>query len=160
MTMYAAQTSVPVEKSKAEIETILLRYGASEFVSGWGSNLAQIGFRMNGRAVRFVLPLPEQNDEEFQKTPSRGNQRSPQDAYKAWEQACRQRWRALTLCIKAKLEAVECGITTFEEEFLAHLVLPNGNTVGQWMHPQLEDLSASGKMPSRLMLEDQSRRTA
>lgn len=27
--------------------------------------------------------------------------------------------------IKAKLEAIECGPTTFEEEFLAHTVLPN-----------------------------------
>jgi hypothetical protein len=47
-------------------------------------------------------------------------------AYKAWKQAYHQRWRALALAIKA----VESGIATFEEEFLAHIALPNGSTVG------------------------------
>ena len=35
------------------------------------------------------------------------------------DQACRQRWRALLLVIKAKLEAVTAGISTVETEFLA-----------------------------------------
>ena len=42
---------------------------------------------------------------------------------------CRQRWRALNLAIKAKLEAVESGIVTFDQEFLAHIVGPSGQTV-------------------------------
>ena len=50
----------------------------------------------------------------------------------------RQRWRALALCIKAKLEAVECGITSFEEEFLAHVVMPNGQTFGKLALAQIE----------------------
>ncbi|WP_198651245.1 hypothetical protein [Salinicola sp. CPA57] len=68
----------------------------------------------------------------------------------AWEQACRQRWRALALVIKAKLEAVESGITMFEEEFLAHIVLPNGGTVGGWMLPQIKKSYDSGSMPPLL----------
>ena len=44
----------------------------------------------------------------------------------AWEQVCRQRWRALLLIIRAKLEAVASGITTLENEFLANIVLPDG----------------------------------
>ena len=39
-------------------------------------------------------------------------------AHGRWEQACRQRWRALALVIKAKLEAIDAEISTFEEEFL------------------------------------------
>jgi len=70
----------------------------------------------------------------------------------AWEQACRQRWRALNLAILAKLEAVEAGITTFEEEFLAHLVLPNGKTVGQWAVPAVGKALSDGKMPPLLSL--------
>ncbi|WP_205548055.1 hypothetical protein [Leucobacter sp. wl10] len=31
--------------------------------------------------------------------------------------------------IKAKLKAAESNITTFEQEFLAYLVLPNGQSV-------------------------------
>ena len=33
------------------------------------------------------------------------------------------------LVIKAKLEAVEAGVTTFEQEFLANMVLPDKTTV-------------------------------
>lgn len=57
----------------------------------------------------------------------------------AWEQACRQRWQALLLAIKAMLEAVAAGIAQFEDEFLAYLVDPTTNgTVGDLLRPQLE----------------------
>jgi hypothetical protein len=39
--------------------------------------------------------------------------------------------------VKAKLEAVESGITSFEDEFLAHVMLPNGGTVSDLLRPQL-----------------------
>ena len=64
--------------------------------------------------------------------------------------ACRQTWRALALVVKAKLEAVDAGITVFEEEFLAHIVLPDGRTVGQFTLPQVESAYLTGKMPKLL----------
>jgi hypothetical protein len=148
MPQYATNTSVPVEKSKAEIERLLQRYGASKFASGWDEHSASIAFEIHGLRVRFNLPLPDRQDPKFRRH-SRGV-RTPESAHKAWEQACRQRWRALALAIKAKLEAVECGITTFEQEFLAHIVLPNGTTVGNWMVPQLEEAYSNGSMPPLL----------
>ena len=33
---FAEGPSVPIERSKAEIESMLVRYGAEQFVSGWG----------------------------------------------------------------------------------------------------------------------------
>lgn len=68
----------------------------------------------------------------------------------AYEQAVRQRWRALALLIKSKLEAVESGITVFEEEFMAHVVLPDGKTVGQHLLPQIAHSYESGHMPPLL----------
>ena len=62
------------------------------------------------------------------------------------EEACRQRCRALLLIIRAKLEAVESGITTLEIEFLANILLPDGGTVGQWLSPASPESTAS---PSR-----------
>lgn len=62
----------------------------------------------------------------------------------------RQRWRALALAIKAKLEAVETGIATFEEEFLNYIVLPDGVTVGEFIRPQIETAYATGTMPKML----------
>jgi hypothetical protein len=66
------------------------------------------------------------------------------------EVARRQRWRALALAIKAKLEAVESGIATFEEEFMAYIVLPDGQTVGEFLSPQIEAAYSSGRMPPLL----------
>ena len=98
-----------------------------------------VAFTMQNRNIRFVLPLPDPTDKEFTHTPSRGTRRSETDAHKAWEQACRQRWRALALAIKAKLEAVETGITTFEQEFLAHIVMPDGHTVSDHVIPHIAE---------------------
>jgi len=151
MAKYASETMVSVERSKAEIESTLTRYGATQFMSGWDHNRAMIGFKIDDRNVRFVLPLPDKADDVFWFTPHRKNRRTEADAYREWEQACRQRWRALCLCIKAKLEAVDAGITTFEDEFMAHLVLPDGRSVSQWMHPQLEEMDRTGAMPQPIL---------
>ena len=147
---YAETTSVSVERSKAEIEKILQRYGANQFISGWDQHAAYIGFRMCERQVKFVLPLPAKNAEEFAYTPGRRRQRDSNQTLKAWEQGCRQRWRALSLVIKAKLEAVESGITEFDDEFLAHIVLPDGQTAGEFLKPQIEQAYLKGKMPKLL----------
>ena len=39
--------------------------------------------------------------------------------------------------IKAKLVAVKDSISTLEREFMADLVLPNGQTMHEWARPQL-----------------------
>jgi hypothetical protein len=148
MGQYAKDTSVSIAKSKAEIEDCLLKYGASKFMSGWDDENAMIAFEVRNKSVKFVLPMPDKNDREFTHTPSRGNRRTADAQHQAWEQAGRQRWRALYLVIKAKLEAVECGIVTFEQEFLAHIISANGQTVGSQIIPMLE---AKGSAP--LMLE-------
>jgi hypothetical protein len=41
------------------------------------------------------------------------------------EQAARQKWRALLLLVKAKLEAVDANIATFEEAFVGDIVMPD-----------------------------------
>ena len=66
-----------------------------------------------------------------------------------WEQACRERWRSLALCIKAKLETVRSGISSFEVEFMPHFVIgPRGQTVADRIIPQLEESVKSGKFPT------------
>ncbi len=149
---YAAQTTVSSEKTKMEIETIIKKYGAEQFISGWSNAAAVIGFSMKGKMVKFFLPMPDPKDKSFFRTPTgRVRHSGSADAAKqAFEQAVRQRWRALLLVIKAKLEAVEAGITTFEEEFLAHIVMSDGTTVAQWAIPQVNQMYENGKMPPLL----------
>lgn len=148
MSRYAAQTEVSVEKSKGEIERILSRYGATAFMYGWDGMRALVQFKAKDRYVRFLLPMPDRND--FRRTPGGRRSRSEADVDKAWEQAQRQTWRALKLVIQAKLEAVEAGITTFEDEFMAHIVLPNQQTVGDWLRPQIEEAYRTNELPSML----------
>lgn len=149
---YAENTRVPAEKSRAEIETILRRYGATEFGYMTSPDAALVGFRANNRVLKFHLPLPMRTEKRFCQYESRGSlyERTEAAAEKLWDQEVRQRWRALALVIKAKLEAVASGITTFEEEFLAHIVMPGtkGQTVGQWLAPRLEEAHKNGKPPA------------
>ena len=152
MARYASKTTVSSEKSKQEIERILTRYGADEFLYGTRAGGAVVAFKMMGRNVRFMLPLPDRNGPEF-KTYKRGQweyERTEEAASKLYEQAIRQKWRALALVIKAKLEAVESEITDFEDEFLAHIVLPGGQTMGQLAKPQIALAYESGEMPTLL----------
>jgi len=149
MSTYASNTSVSVEASKAEIERTLQRYGATSFMTGWDAERAVLGFVIADRQIRFVLQLPDRNAKVFTHH-SRGA-RTATAALAAWEQACRQRWRALALVIKAKLEAVESGITTIEDEFLAHTVLPGGSTVGDWARTEVARAYQLGTMPTSLL---------
>lgn len=52
--------------------------------------------------------------------------------------------------MKAKLEAVESGITSFEAEFLAHIVLPDGSTVAQNAIPAVAEAYATGRVRALL----------
>lgn len=149
---FAQETAVSVERTRADIETTLSRYGAEEFAYRTAEGVAQIAFRLKNRLVRFTLPLPKRDDPEFTRTEVRRHRRSDDAAMKAWEQGCRQRWRALLLAIKAKLEAVDVGIAEFEEEFLAYVVDPGtGRTYGDLVRPQIEERYLS-QTPGPLLL--------
>ena len=150
MSRYAPQTDVSAGRSREELERTLVRYGADGFGYGWDGLKAVITFRFEGIMVRFTIKMPDLKSDEFQLTDT-GKSRKSEAAVKSWEQAQRQRWRALNLVVKAKLEAVDSEITTFQEEFLAHILLPSGETVGDYTLPQLEQVRMGGrKMPKLL----------
>lgn len=71
-----------------------------------------------------------------------------------WEQACRQRWRALALAIKAKLEAIASGISEFEDEFGMWMVLPDGSTVRDHVKPAVAVAYDTGTVPALLALPE------
>lgn len=146
---YAEDTSVSVEKTRAELETVLRKHGADAFGYATDSGRASIQFRFKGKYVRFLLLLPNPEDKKFTRHARYDWQkRTPEAALKLWEQACRAAWRALFLAVKAKLVAVEAGISTFEEEFLARIILPDGSTVGDRALPAVEEAYRTGEMPT------------
>jgi hypothetical protein len=127
---FAATTNVSSARTKDEIERIVKKYGAKSFGSFDDGNKVVVLFETQDRRVRFTIPMPDRGAKEFGYEPHRGLPRSERAATQFWEQACRQRWRALLLAIKAKLESVEAGIESFDEAFLSHIVLPDGETFG------------------------------
>lgn len=142
---YARGTEVSVAKSQAEIQAIIMRYGATTFMFGQSLDGASIAFEAKGRRVQFFLPLPKRDEKRFW-IDGHQRRRTPEKAHQFWEQACREKWRSLALCIKAKLEAVDAGITTFEDEFMAHIVMPDGLTVSQHVLPRIADAYATQTM--------------
>ena len=150
---YAQGTEVPVERSRAEIERLITRYGASSFASGFTHAEAVIMFEAHGRRVKFVLPMPKIEDFKKGGRLRYGSyvNRTPAQQKTAFEAEQRRLWRALTLVIKAKLEAVESKVTTFESEFLAHIVDPStGRTIGELAVPALEAAYSGLPMPPLL----------
>ncbi len=149
---YAKGTEVSIDKSQSEIKKILAKYNATGFAYGEKPEAAVVMFEMAGKRIRFNLPMPDRNDNQFN---LKNKQSWRKDLPKAQgdarhEQAKKERWRALTLTIKAKLESVAIGITTLEEEFLAHIVLPNGMTMGEVAIPQIQQSYQDNKMPPLL----------
>ncbi|MBN1126939.1 MAG: hypothetical protein JXA82_18195 [Sedimentisphaerales bacterium] len=151
MSRYAKNTSVSVDRSEQEIRRELTRFGASRFATmhDIDNGNAAIGFEFHGRRIQMTVTMPNRDDEEFTLTDT-GRERNENAAFKAYETACRQRWRSLALVIKAKLVAVDDGVATFEDEFLPYTVLPNGQTISQIIQPRMERVLSTGKLPPLL----------
>lgn len=142
MSKYAEGTTVPVDRSRAEIEHIVRKYGADQMNSGWTTEKAVVMFRMKDRYIRVDMPLAIAGV-----TLDKRRYKMSQNQV---DQENRRRWRALVLYIKAKLESVDSGIVSFEQAFMAHIILPNKQTVGEYMQPQIENAYQSGDMPKAL----------
>lgn len=115
---YAEDTKVPVSQSKGDIEKLVNKYSApvrADFGIMQRGNAVQIAFVLCERNIMFRMMLPDNAQEE------------------------RSIWRALLLTIKGKLESAERGIETFEDAFLANIIMPDGRTVSDTVRPAIEN---------------------
>jgi len=129
---YAARTQVAPQKTRAEIEAYLSRQGASRIGILTDHKFACVFFDMKERRLRFQLIIKERRSATLT------------------DQHMRASWRALLLCIKAKMTSVESGIETFDEAFLAHVVVPDSDkTIYEHMRETLPQI-VRGEAPLRL----------
>lgn len=119
---YAKGTKVPVGRSRDEIEGVLTKIGADAIGFMRDAGNAQIAFRLNGRHYVLKLPITDKPQEE------------------------RERWRQLLLLVKAKMVAIAVGVTTPEQEFLAHAMLPTGRTLGEHLREHPDELATTGRL--------------
>lgn len=155
MSKYAEKTTVAPEKSRGEIEKVLIRYGADKFTYGYEESRIFVAFQMQKRVVKIVLPMPIRESSDYAvgwALPFR----TDAAATKQFDQDIRQRWRALFIVVKAKLESVDSEIETFEEAFMPHIVIPSGEqagrTIGEAMLPDLIRAIEGGEPPKLLSM--------
>jgi hypothetical protein len=143
---YAKGTKVPVAKSKADIEALLMKHGATQYNAGWDSKLglSRVVFQLHDRMFRFDVRLP--STAEFRITKGR-SKRNDADARAAADKEHMRLWRARLLIIKAKLELISEGESTVESEFLSDMMLADGSTVRETILPKIDASYESGRMP-------------
>ena len=100
--VYAKNTTVPVGRSRDEIERTLQRFGATQYA--WmrddERNLVTVAFRREGIAYRLTVTMPILAD--FRLTPKR-QVRSESGMESEHAKETRRRFRALGLYLKAIL---------------------------------------------------------
>ena len=130
MPRYAAATTVPVSRSRDELQTLVERVGASDFGYRSGESGTAIMFRRERISYLVRIPNPPDGD----------------------RQAERSIWRAFVLLLKAKVIAIEEEITTFEETFLAYTLVGQGVTLAEQYIPGLKEAALEGRAPDALPL--------
>lgn len=142
---YAENTTVPVNRSRDEIERTLGRFGADgqAFMRDDVKRIVAIAFHRQNRNYRFTLPLPDPKKFWYGKPRSKYASpplRTETQLAAALEQETRRLFRSLANFIKATLAAVEDGIITADEALLPYLILPSGSTVYETSVMQLADM--------------------
>lgn len=140
---YAAGTTVTVERSQQEIAATLTRYDVDTYTFGARPGRAVVEFVLADMPIRLAIPLPAKPAQQKGRNPATGR---TVDLHKAWEQEVREAWRALLLFLKANLEAVERGVITAEQAFMAFLLTPDGRTVGDAVLPAYRQALTSGRL--------------
>ena len=79
---YAAQTRVPISKTKIDIKELLTKHGATGFGYVTEGDRAMVAFNMSGRRVQLMLGMPPIDD--FARTP-RNARRTAAAQQSAWE---------------------------------------------------------------------------
>jgi len=118
MSKYAKNTTVPITRTKIQIQDLLISWGIEEFFFGTSPRGDGIGFKYEGKVYKHNVSMPP-------------NKNILSD--RQYEQKVRQRWRILYMSLKMKLEEIDDGGISFEDQFLAMMCLPDGSTVGEFM---------------------------
>jgi hypothetical protein len=165
--IFAAKTEVSVEKTKTELERLLVKHGAAQYGTAHddANGFAVVYFALEGRHIRLQVPIPKLDawpDPKLDARQQPRGKKAPQrwsrwgEATRAgwvrqqWGQVCRTRWRCMLLIVKAKLELIGMQLSTVDREFLADITLPDGRSVYEWLKPGIEKAYLGGTMPRML----------
>lgn len=159
---YAEGTTVSVDTTHGEIKRLLKRYGCENFGLIEKPEVTAIQFILDGLPYRFVVEKPDLEgiqkayyDDKWENTSlsqtAIRNRMERMDWSKEVDAEERRRWRARLLWLKATLEFADSeGKEVLRAALMSQLVLPSGETMGQWSAKQLPEAYATGEMPPLL----------
>lgn len=128
MARYAEGTSTSVEKSRSEIESTLMRYGATQLLYHRTQDQVMLAFEYAKLPCKLILRYPDIQETSTTET---GRKRTLKVAEEAREAEIRRRWRVLLLSVKARLESIAAGCETPEQAFGGIILLKSGRTVSE-----------------------------
>lgn len=155
---YARGTEVSVERSQTELARLLDRAGCRKhsFSRDNDCGLSWVVFVLEDRQYRIEVPQPTRAD--IRRRLDRG--KLPK-GWLGWDEArrtewvdrqvdqhAREAWRLIVLVTKAKLELVAAGFSSYQEQFLASLMLPDGALLGAAAAPAIAQAYESGSQPA------------
>jgi len=137
---YAEGTTVDVMRSRLEVERLLQKAECSHVGVMHEPGKAIVFFQRRGWQVQMTVPIPMISNAPQ----TRRGRWLTDDQKREWvEQQARERWRQLLLALKAKFTALENGLETFEQTFLAHLVV-GGVHLGDRLLPAVRQAQEKG----------------
>lgn len=145
-------TQVPVDRSQAQIRSLLAKHGAQRF--SFHEGVGDVDKRQwvalefvhaadfeRPTLIRLAVPLKMPDAKELADKARRAYSKTLGDITReAQEKETRRIWRVIFYSLKSRLEAVEEQVETFEQAFLPHIVDPvTGGTVWDMLKKPIED---------------------
>jgi len=128
-------TTVPAEKSIAEIEQLLVDFGADNFMKKVDSERRQFSgimftFIVNGKSIPFKLPanvekVREYIWNEYDSTRTRGKKQKDDFDREAYNVA----WRLIKDWVHDQLSIIATDMVKMEEVFLPYIMIDDNTTV-------------------------------
>lgn len=153
---YAQDTSVPIARSRGEIDKLLRDWGAKgiQWSDDYENDRTMLRFVWVFDGVdymaRFVINLPKKESLEDLAIDGRTGDVNENKMRKLMDARGKQENRILLLWLKAALNAVASGMVSAETLFLPFLEGKNGETVAEVALPNLKSL-ASGSAKKLLL---------
>lgn len=126
MAKYAANTKVPPERSAEEVKAVLRKHKAQSIGTLESADGIMVVAQLRARNLKFQVPKQKDAQEYARK------------------------WRVLLIRVKAALDDLDeiRSQSDFDEKMLSWIVLPNGQTVGEFAREGVAIAYANGTMPT------------
>lgn len=120
----------------AEIQRILQQFGCNKFgvMTDWDAGTLLVQFEWRGAKVSFPANFKGYASAWLKEKPYTSRMRCTKAEHeaKALEIGSIAVYSILRDWIKAQVVAVETGLISFEEVFMAHVLLPNGQRMAEY----------------------------